>query len=232
MAEIAHARSFDGSDQITFDLGGNGGAPGAFSLASIIWKDAALAAAGCTVQMDDSFAQIPQVTGDSVYYYDLNTVNSLGNVACADDAWEVHIITKPTGTSTARIHRYRYTGTPGWTHSAIVSRPAVSAPIGTTMGVNEFSQFYIGLIAVAAYWKGVELSDGDCETLTDALDDWLALSPSSVWLLNQESEATPIEDLVGTSDQNAITGTTAVAVSDLPFDVGEDAGVSIAWITA
>lgn len=149
--------------------------------------------------------------------------NFFGNISTViDDQWFMGIASK-ADTQQARMHLYSYTAE-AWTHGDgngnTDSLSTISGTIG--FGSNDFGESFDGLIAAAAVWVGDALSDGECETLSDTLASWMALSPDAAWLFNQESTATPVEDLIGTADQTALNGTSAVEISDLPFDIGGD----------
>jgi hypothetical protein len=100
------------------------------------------------------------------------------------------------------------------------------------MGSDPGGSHYKGLIACVGVWKASALSDGNVETLEDDIANWTALSPTSLWRLNQTSVADDVLDLVGNSHESSITGTTATAVSDLPFEVGGASDTpALAWLT-
>jgi hypothetical protein len=144
--------------------------------------------------------------------------------------WLLVAVTKTTGTTTPRWHRYTYSSTT-WDHqddsSSIANAATPQATSEVYIGTYDpTTDLFNGEIAVVGFWNSTALSDGQLEGLTDDIAAWEALSPASLWLLNQSDVATTVEDRTGTSDESGRVGTTATAVSDLAFDVGGGAPVS------
>jgi hypothetical protein len=234
MTQIANARFFDGVDDvINFTVGGLSGAWGAMSIGVIIKPTTPITANGVAIELSPSITLPLEDATKLLYAYDEDTVNSLGNEPYNNDEWNLFVVTKPTGTATARLHKYRYSTTT-WTHSAGEggNQPALPSVTGARVGLDAFSNIYKGLIACAGVWKSTELSDANVETLEDDIANWTTLSPTSLWLFNQTDVATDVLDLVGNSHESSITGTTATAVADLAFDVGGVEGASVYWVGA
>lgn len=171
---------------------------------------------------------------DGVYYYDGSTVpESDSDWVEAANGWMVVAVTKTNGTVTPRFHRYTYSSTT-WEHQdSGDTADDPTTPTGASevyLGASQpsFEGFACDLACVG-YWPTTALSDGNIETLENNIANWEALSPASLWLLNQTNVATSVDDRTGTSDQTARVGTTVLALSDLPFEVG---GGGLAWIRA
>jgi hypothetical protein len=144
--------------------------------------------------------------------------------------WLLVAVTKTNGTVTPRWHRYTY-GTTTWDHVDDLTAIANATTPGATSEVyigtyDPTTDLFNGEIAVVGFWNNTALSDGQLEGLTDDIGSWEALSPASLWLLNQSDVTTTVEDRTGTSDESGRVGTTATAVSDLAFDVGGGAPAS------
>lgn len=84
-------------------------------------------------------------------------------------------------------------------------------------GEHENLGNWAGNIAVAGLWNS-SISDSTAASLVIGLQEWVDASPSALWAFNQTSTATAVEDLIGTADQSAITGTTVSAQEPAGFD--------------
>ena len=223
MAQIAHARTFDGVDDfLEMSIGGLDASLTSMSIVSIIKPvDAAVFRDILVVEDPFGFAfSLGSSTQELYFYNGASLVNSSGFFAEASNGWMVIALTKPSGSSVVRWHKYVY-GTTTWTHEADVTsiaQPTTPTNLSNVYigGQTEFN----GMIACLGYWATTALSDEQLEGMTASLSSWETLSPDSLWLLNQSSVTTTVEDRVGTSDEIARTGTTATSISDLPFDIG------------
>jgi hypothetical protein len=232
MAQITHARTFNGStDFLEMAIGGLDSSLTSMSVVSIVSPvDAGTFRDILVIETPTGFAFGLGSTSNELYYFNgAALANSSGNFADEANGWMVIAVTKPSGTSTVRWHKYVY-DTDTWTHEA--DGTSLAQPTTPTSASEVYiggQSSFNGMIACLGYWATDELSDGELEGMPDTLASWSALSPDALWLLNQASVATTVEDLAGTSDEIGRTGTTATAVNDLPFDVG---GNVVAWITA
>jgi hypothetical protein len=231
-------REFDGTDDvIEMAIGG---------LSAVQWTDftyAFILKRARNATNDRIFST--KTSGDfarfEALFNDNPTVNAILNVSrspvdadsestftvTTTDAWVLVGVNKASGTNAPRSHKC-VMSTTTWTHSNnanTLQNMDTSAGAGGFIDVGntqEFPGFFQGRMAVGAIWTSA-LSDGDFETLTGSLQDWVDLSPAALWAFNQASVATPVDDLTGTSDQTAITGTTVVTGDDPPgfsFDLG------------
>lgn len=140
--------------------------------------------------------------------------------------WNLLAFTKTDGTSIPRFHRYRY-DTKEWSHGDWSGGSATDQgdPSGSpSLWIGSYggsSEPYEGLIALIGVWLADALTDTEFETgMNNNLAVWEALSPTGLWLCDQTSTSTAINDRIGSADQIALTGTSVSAVSDLLFDVG------------
>lgn len=156
---------------------------------------------------------------------DSNQVGLQGNTGGAlvaisfptTDDWVFVGITKATGTSTPRGHKFLYSSST-WTHTdsaaTVANQSSISGGsvrIGASGGAS-YNTALTGDIAVAGVWVGTVLTDVQIETLEDALQHWVDLSPTALWRLDQDSTATAITDITGGgADQTALSGTSVVA---------------------
>jgi hypothetical protein len=227
---MASGRTFDGIDDvISLAVGNCGPAFGPATVAIILkrggtnseniiggFNGAGQAAVTWELGIDDA-------GGGNVLYLDFPSVNfsvAPTITVVPGDNFVLLAITKATGSSAVRFHRYKY-DTSTWTHengAAINNSPVTTNRL--QLGAAD-TDFYTGDILIAGYWTSV-LSDLVIETLKDSLTDWENANPQGLWLLNQTSIATPVPDLTGGgADQSAITGT-SVSANDLPQFVIEE----------
>lgn len=139
-------------------------------------------------------------------------VSGLAGVTATD--WQILGVSKPAGTSIfPRLHR-SIVGSGSWTHvDATVNMGSVPSDtwtktyIGCRNGTTNFKNFRI---AVAALFSS-ELSDANYQSVTGSTQQIANLGPIALWEFNQASVATTVTDLIGTANETARTGTTAVA---------------------
>lgn len=222
MAQIAFARSFDGSDdQIEMTVGGIETDITGMSIAALIKPTDAAAFRDILVIEDPFGFAFGLGTENELYLYDGSTLaQSAANFAQQSNGWMLVAVTKPNGSAVPRWHKYVFASTT-WTHTD--DETTLADPTTPTASSNVYvggQTNYLGLIANLGYWASTELSNGQLEGMVSTIGSWEASTPTALWLLDQTSEATPVEDRVGTSDELAITGTTATAIADLNFDVG------------
>ena len=89
--------------------------------------------------------------------------------------------TKASGSSTARLHNYKYSTTT-WTHSNGEggALPDPGSPTAMVMANSNDSNFYKGLIACVGVWKASNLSDGNVETLENDIANWTTVTNKSL----------------------------------------------------
>src|SRR5690554_2249843 len=149
------------------------------------------------------------------------------------DEWLLVGMHRPAGANQQiRAHAYRL-NSETWAHedTAIRSDPgAIGAGGRLQIGeMSDFGEFLAGRLAVVGVWLDT-FSDQELEGagLHAALVNWLNLGggPASLLAFNQESENTPVVDVVAGSGvtQTSIVGTTAVDDQDLVFDFDLDNG--------
>lgn len=229
MTQIAHARRFDGSDEIQVNaLDYEGVAIGDMSWVFIVKPRIDAYIHGLISLTETDNANLWQLfifnnAEQLAFYNGVELAQSSGDFAEAAMGWMLLAATKANGTSTIRWHKYRY-DTTTWTHEdddAPTDEGGAVGPFDVTMrlGNSAFSEFLDGDLACVAVYNSL-LSDGNLESMTDDIASWEALSPTSLWLLNQDDVGDPVLDRVGNADQVAITGTSVVSISDLSFDVG------------
>ncbi|MGV2383665.1 MAG UNVERIFIED_CONTAM: hypothetical protein LOD86_00135 [Thermobifida fusca] len=130
-----------------------------------------------------------------------------------------------------RVHVQYADGTWLHTDTAIRSDPGAIGPSGRIQvgEMSTFGEYLPGRLAVVGTWLGT-MSDQAIEAagLRAALRNWLDLGggPASLLAFNQESENTPVVDVVAGSGvtQTSIVGTTVVDDQDLVFDFDLDNG--------
>lgn len=144
--------------------------------------------------------------------------------------WALVMIRKASGTAAIESGVARLDGSAAWTYlstSPTTTGGTAGTPDKIEFGATnngDFSSFKDMLLATAAIWNS-SLSDANLNTIASALSTQSIadLSPLALWDFNQASTGTAVEDLVGTSDQSAISGTSVVTIDDPPgwtFGIG------------
>jgi hypothetical protein len=227
MTQIAYARTFDGDDDyIEVADGSLVGEVNGLTLAAIIKSSSDIGARTVHAISDPDGYDLFLGDNDGgivAFYNGVNTNASGTVVATTAMGWCLVAITKADGNTTPRFHCFQYGGS--WVHANGNFAQSDPTGMGSTSEcfIGAFApseETFNGKIACVGVWLGTVLSDGQLEGLTDDIAAWEALSPTSLWLLDQDDVTTTILDRTGTSDQIARVGTTATAVSDLAFDVG------------
>lgn len=135
----------------------------------------------------------------------------------SSEGWALIAVSKASGTAPARFHEFDF-GTGIWTHETTTGSIANSGVPSTSafFGANPSGSSALGMdIRIAAFWNTI-LSDANVETLVTSEDAWAELSPTALWPFTQSSPATPLQDIVGASDQTAITET-SVTDTEVPW---------------
>jgi hypothetical protein len=137
--------------------------------------------------------------------------------------WHLIAYTKASGTVTPRFHIYDYT-TRLWVHengggtqADLGGPPSIPATIWLAQDNASAGAGWSGQIQIEAYWNR-ELSDADCEALTDTRLAWDASTPAALWPLTQQTTATNVTDTTGGgANQTTLTGT-SVVIGNPDFD--------------
>lgn len=149
-----------------------------------------------------------------------NTASApVGTTSLLVNEWYCVVGSKTTGTTTPRVHIYRYSNNT-WVHentgAAISNMPAVGISGFLSHGGRVADQFMPGEIAIDAIW-GRDLSDAECELLPFSLRNWISLVPAGLWIYDQADIAQPVSDLTGGgSNQISVIGTT-VSTTSVPL---------------
>lgn len=226
MPQIDYARTFDAaSDQIEMSVGGIAADITAMTVAALIKPVDVAAFRDILVVEDPMGFAFGLHSTDGLYMYDGATLaQSVDDLAQQSNGWMLVAVTKANGSAAPRWHRYVYSSDT-WTHTTDETTLAdPTTPTGSSNVYIGGQANFEGMIALVGYWRTTALSDGQLEGMVDDITAWEALTPSSLWLLDQSSTGTPVEDREGTSHQSVLTGTVATAVSDLPFGIGGGGG--------
>lgn len=165
---------------------------------------------------------------DRAFMFSGGFANS-NNDALNEGPWYLVVVRKATGSATPRFSIYNFTGAT-WAHQAGSTALAdwtSGGASGTIRTEVEGVERFHGRIATSALWSNevhwTADASGDTAVeaagLEDALASWVTEAPDALWAFNQASVATPVNDLIGNSDQTSISGTTVVNGDDPPgFD--------------
>jgi len=158
-----------------------------------------------------------RLTAGNALRYRTGTTNTdaptITNVVA--DGWVLLAISKATGTTNPRFHKYVYSSN-SWTHENAATTVADPGSPGTTdvrMGADEASATnFTGDIAVVGIWNKV-LADSQLESLPHTLATWWSATPKAIWVLDQ-SVSTKIPDFTGNGGgENVHTATTRTSAS-------------------
>lgn len=216
-------RTFNGTtDDITLSIGQCGFAINPGTIACIAYKktDGSYQTFISTGVDENGWAF--QVDNNNNLIFDNASGGSTGNVTMTvADGWCLVAITKESGATVIRTHRYIY-NTGIWTHID-------SSSTLTDLGVP--SRFHLGdygsagidgytrRLLIAAVWNRV-LTDIELEGMTDSLVKWIRMYPKGLWVLNQSSVNIPLEDVTGNgANQTSITGTSISSIADPAFAI-------------
>jgi len=217
-------RSFDGASNIVVAGTGTAICNGAWSLVTIV-KPTSLTTGECFIAFQNGTTSLlsclaDRGSGGLTCYTDGPTSDSTLTGVTAGD-WQILADTKAAGSNGVRFHR-KVLGSGSWTHdtggTAIGNNATVCDRIELGSFLNGgFSSYKDMRLAVAAAFA-TELSDANIESIqtTPSTQKLVDLGAVAVWDLNQASTATAVNDLVGSSDQVAITGTSVVTGDDPP----------------
>lgn len=148
----------------------------------------------------------------------------VGATSLVVNNWYCIAVGKATGTTTPRVHIYRYS-TNAFVHentgSSIADATAPTTAGFLNVGSRVSDQFFPGDIAVCGFWNR-NLSDAEFELLPFTLDGWFALVPSILLVLDQADAVQGTPDLSGNGAVATITGTIVSSNSVPVFSVGID----------
>ena len=220
-------RSFDGSDDyIEMSIGGSSAhdfGPG--SQFVLLDPDSVsfslpLACANAAGQTDPANKWYLFFSGGGLYSEYGSGSFTGGMSVSTSDGWQIIGATKGNGSDVVRMHKYVF-NTDTWTHSNQGScndlSPGTPGVSGTWhIGAGHYTgSTFDGDIACAGIWN-TELDDTTIETLSDSLAAWTSSSPIHLWRCDDN----PVNDLIGSADQVAITGS-GISGLDSPLPVSQ-----------
>lgn len=213
-------RTFDGSnDRITVAIGSIG-AFGGTTIAMIMRKlttSSGIAFYAGTTTISSGRWNLQFSTNTPVLQCAASSLLAPSITVPPAEGWALVAVSKASGTSPARFHEFDF-GTEIWTHETTVSSIANSGSPSTSgfFGASPSGGSNLAMdLRIAAFWNTI-LSDANVETLVTSEDAWAELSPTALWPFTQASPATALQDIVGASDQTAITET-SVTDTEVPW---------------
>jgi hypothetical protein len=144
-----------------------------------------------------------------------------------DSVWHLVVYRKATGSNAGRFSVYDFNAD-AWSHTngdnAIADWTSAGASGTVRMSFESSSEFFEGRLAVGAVWANEVhwTADSSGDTAIEAagleidVQNWIDEAPDALWAFNQADVGTAVNDLIGNSDQTAITGTTVVTGDDPP----------------
>lgn len=164
--------------------------------------------------------------------------------ALSTGIWYLTVFRKATGSATPRFSVYNM-NTPGWTHAAGSAALLNWAAPGASGSIRQTFQgtddLFDGRMAVRAAWSNEVhwTADASGDTaiegagLETSLQNWVDEAPTALWPYNQDP-LSAVDDLVGTSNQSSVTGTTVITGDEPPgfsFDLGPPAPAPNLFLT-
>jgi hypothetical protein len=213
-------REFDGTDdRIVLDNGalGSGFASGDHTI-MLLAKPTTLTGDECYVAVRDAGNLTSMFkSGTLLMWADPDDFIGVGGLGFVTTDYQVFGWGKTAGTTAVRCHRSTLGGAYSHGNSAGTGTGAAGTPTQITVGSNGTAEFIDMRLGILAIWQGVNLSDGDWESVVDATAQIDALNPTVLCEFNQASVGTAVTDLTGGgADQTAITGTTVINGDDPP----------------
>src|SRR5688572_6807751 len=209
------ARSFDGADDEIRTAIGNCSITGAISMMAIIRRNGtgynSIFGTHTSGGSGSNTLEIVDNSGGSANSIDFNgAVTTAGITITNAMGWLLVGVTKPTGTSVYRLHKYTFS-TKVWIHADAGFGVATGASAaGGTVRFGEWQDVddFAGWMQRAAMWSR-ELTDAEVEMLASGLGGWFATRPAGLWDFSQAATGQALRDLTGGgADQTTIAGTT------------------------
>jgi hypothetical protein len=149
------------------------------------------------------------------------TTDVQGPTLVTADDWCLIAVTKATGTTTPRFHKYVYS-TDTWTHVDASGTLANSGAASTSNRIgDDGGDFFKGDIASVGIWDA-QLVDAQVESLASSLPAWFQAQPKALWLLDQSATTQKVVDIAGGgANESALTGTTVATGSVPVFSYGD-----------
>jgi hypothetical protein len=215
------ARTFNGtSDGIVMTVGGCA-ITGALSIAAICQRTTATVYAAIMDAVGTGFWELGVQPSGAVPPNRLNFATQGGNTNATSltlvtaDAWCLIAVTKTSGTTTPRFHKYVYSSNT-WTHEAGIGTVPDNTGTNTVADIGiSGSDLWKGDIHAVGVWNAA-LSDAQVENLAFTLPSWFSVSPAALWLLDQSATSQKVLDWSGGgANESSLTGT-SVATSSVP----------------
>lgn len=157
--------------------------------------------------------------------------NSSVNVATAGltseeaDGWTLWVVTKAAGTTTPRFYKRRLAeGSGSFADASGTQENVPGSPSAVYLGRRATAvQYFNGDLAAVGIW-GKALSDAEVEALGNvvALDEWLATSPTALWLFDEAAVGIEADDETGGgANQTERSGTEVRGEAPpIPYEAG------------
>jgi hypothetical protein len=156
-------------------------------------------------------------SGNVTYNGPFGTYSSTPSVTfTGSDGWLLLAITKQSGTSPPRMHKYQYS-TNTWTraNSSTGAQDGSAAVTTKLIGNSTNALPFNGDIAAVADF-GYAMTDDQVESLSISLTSWLARGPLGMWVLDQQATSQKVIDWTGGGANETALAGTAVAGTSVP----------------
>lgn len=139
----------------------------------------------------------------------------------SEDGWTFIGIDKATGSTTPRCHIWKQAS--GWTHqnlSGAIGNP-VTASTSATVRIGEWqggsTDNFNGDIETVVEYNGIQLTDGQWESVAFSRWGILAKKPTGLWELRQSEVKEKVPDISGTGMNESVREGTSVSTRSCPF---------------
>jgi hypothetical protein len=135
----------------------------------------------------------------------------------AADGWILYAITKTSGTSTIRFHRYLYASDTWARGNSTATAGDTTAPTRVRLGNDWFgSNAMAGDLAAAAIFN-TTLTDDQVSSLPFSLANWLSLAPVGMWVTDQSNVAQTVIDWTGRGTNETARSGSTVSTASVPL---------------
>jgi hypothetical protein len=142
------------------------------------------------------------------------------------DGWRLYAATKVAGTTSPRLHSYRYSDGAIFHEAAAASFADGTAPgstgfidIGGDAGGS--GDWFIGDYEMGGIWNAA-LSDSQVEALAFDLLAWFQVAPAGLWRLDQSATGQKVVDLAGGGANESTSTALGISTASVPvFNYGD-----------
>jgi hypothetical protein len=228
------ARTFDGTDAIVFPTtGGPTAHPMAFMFIARHTVDIEHQLGGLSADAVNTFGRwvrVPLISAGNITWYDQAVGGQHGGTSMSLNDWWTIIAGKDASTGTAYMRMHNH-ATETWTHATTTSltgggdlsagRFVAGHARPNTSGSTVLP--WVGQLAMMATFDSVSQAEAEAMIAPSGVVARSLVedaNPTHIWSFDQTNVATAVNDLVGSANQESITGTAVyTAAGTVPWNV-------------